>query len=509
MLCQSGQWQEAENYWQNHFEFSQKPIIYWFAGLEIALQRYNQSNLSLVVDELIESVSDKSQLFGILQQLSIRYQYQQARKLLSYIAERQLYESAMLNDLGNLAIRLSEYDLASHFYNLMLDNPKTKPIAIYNFAVIERYKGNIAQCEQLLNDCIALQQNMVDAWYTLSHLKTWTDDDNHIDTLMQLSMDFSITGIAKAQIHYALAKELEDTEEYVDAFREMQRGGAKVKQLTNYDIQEDLAFLQAIKNTFGPIESEIADDLTCTPIFICGLPRTGSTLLERLLMAHSDIDSAGELNQFADLFIHQAQESFTQRSLSRPEMVSKSIELNLPELGERYLNSLDPQCTNKPYMIDKMPQNSVFVGLIRRALPAAKIILLERDHRDTCLAIYKQIFQGIYDFSYDLDDCGQYVAAMYDLMAHWQNSYPSHVHTVKYEELIENTEQVMTSIMEFLALPLQQACLSTQSSAAVSTTASATQVRQKIHSRSIGNWRKYAEQLVPLEQWLTDNNSTR
>mgnify|MGYP001185219723 FL=1 len=184
-------------------------------------------------------------------------------------------------------------------------------------------------------------------------------------------------------------------------------------------------------------------------------------------------------------------------------MVSLSTTINLNILKENYLVKSAPKNFDGQYFIDKFPLNFLYIGLIHRALPNAKIINLSRHPMASCLAMYQQQFRDIYPFSYNLEDLGRYYSAYYRLINHWKSILPGTIHTVSYENLVQDTEAQTRRVLEFCGLSWEPQCLKFYENKAPSTTASATQIRQPIYSRSLSRWRKYTDHLEELTQTLT------
>jgi hypothetical protein len=190
------------------------------------------------------------------------------------------------------------------------------------------------------------------------------------------------------------------------------------------------------------------------------------------------------------------------RKMSRDEMVVASADLDFAALGDAYLQSTRPLTGRTPRFVDKMPLNFLYVGLIRLALPNAKIIHLQRDAMDTCYAIYKQLFVDAYPFSYRLEELAQYYVGYRQLMEHWNAVLPGVVHTVHYEALVADLESESRRLLNFCGLEWQSQCLQFHKNPDASTTASTAQIRRPIYSSSIGKWRNYEQQLQPVADIL-------
>jgi hypothetical protein len=243
---------------------------------------------------------------------------------------------------------------------------------------------------------------------------------------------------------------------------------------------------------------------TGEPIFIIGLPRTGTTLAERILASHSEVFAAGELNNFAMRMMQQVRKKTGTQNLSRQALVKKSAELDSKDLGQAYLDSTRPLTGHSPHFVDKMPLNFLYAGLIHMALPQARIIHMVRNPMDSCYAIYKRLFQDAYPWSYDLDEIAAYFLAYRRLMAHWDEAMPGVIYRLAYEDLVTDPENTARELLRFCSLPWQPQCLRFDENKAATTTASASQVRQPVYTSSVQRWRDYKQQLAPLAAKLRD-----
>jgi hypothetical protein len=271
-----------------------------------------------------------------------------------------------------------------------------------------------------------------------------------------------------------------------------------------YDVATDLAILAKIREVYAAslFDGRIEGFDCADPIFIIGMPRTGTTLVERLLGSHSQVCAAGELNEFALELVRLARQLPGPTPTSRLDFVAATAGLDFRALGEGYVRRTRAMRDDRPFFIDKLPFNFLYAGLIHLALPRAKIISLRRHPLDTCYAVYKQLFKDAYPFSYDLDELGRYYIAYDELMRHWHSVMPGVIHTVAYEALVADLEGETRRLLDHCGLAWEEACLHFHRNSRASTTASAVQVRQPIYDTSIGKWRHYARQLEPLRASL-------
>jgi hypothetical protein len=303
----------------------------------------------------------------------------------------------------------------------------------------------------------------------------------------------------------SLAKEYEDLGRFPEAFGHYVRGKAAAGADNAYTIAKDERLFAAITDSFPDAPSTAQGYPTEEPIFIIGMPRSGTTLVERIISSHPDVYSAGELLNFPMAM------KFLSGSRTAPlidlETVERSRELDWEALGKTYLGSTRPATGHTARFVDKLPHNFLYAGHIARALPKARIVCLRRDPMDTCLSNFRQLFapkSPYFDYSFDLLDTGRYYVLFDRLMAHWQKVLPGRILEVNYEALVEDQEQHSRHLIDFCGLEWNDACLRFEENPSPVATASAVQVRAPMYRNAVKRWKKYGEQLDPLRQLLID-----
>ena len=267
----------------------------------------------------------------------------------------------------------------------------------------------------------------------------------------------------------------------------------------NYDIRSDEALFHSIMRSFTKeaiSRCQVSAETSSRPIFIVGMPRSGTTLVEKILATHSDVFGAGELDYVFSLGTSLFLSAATNYEFQALDTYDRGL---FETVGKTYLNKLSLLNRDAPRVTDKMPFNMMMIGIIRMALPNAKIIHCVRDPRDTCLSIYKQNFTTAnYRFAYNLKTVAQFHNLYSNLMSHWHEVLPGCIYDINYESLTRNPEQQIRQLLSYCDLEFQENCLHFQKSEAVVTTASAFQVRQPMYTSSVGLWRKYGQFLDPL-----------
>jgi tetratricopeptide (TPR) repeat protein len=312
----------------------------------------------------------------------------------------------------------------------------------YNMACLQRSLGELDSAEQNFDRSISLNPSDYEAYKIRSELRAQTREDNHIPALEKVLENGVENPRGKTQICYALAKELEDLCEHERSFGYLKMGAQTRRRHMQYNLGRDLNTMAAIQQTFHAdlFKKPPEGDDNSEAIFILGMPRTGTTLVERILASHSQVFAAGELTNFAVQMMGLLRKQAENQTQVREKLVELSANLDFGVLGRAYVESTRPFTGHTERFIDKLPLNYLYVGLIHLALPSAKIVNLKRHPLDTCYAIYKQLFVDAYPFSYDLEELGQYYVAYQQLMDHWNLVLPGIVHTVEYENLVTDFE---------------------------------------------------------------------
>ncbi|MCW5571721.1 MAG: sulfotransferase [Steroidobacteraceae bacterium] len=368
---------------------------------------------------------------------------------------------------------------------------------LYNLAAAEIALGRLADAEARLDQVIARNPSDYDAYYNRATLRRQTPLRNHV---AQLETTLSKAGTrGEVPLCYALAKELEDLGEHARAFRYLARGAAARRRQLSYRVEHDLETLDAIIANFDAalLAKRPSRATPDGPIFVIGLPRSGTTLVDRILSSHPQVESFGELNDLP-LAVMQAAGA----APDRLTLVRQSAHCDHAALGRDYLARVDGYGRTKPRFVDKTPLNLLYLGLIALALPGARVVHLCRDPLDACYAMYKTLFRMGYPFSYDFTDLARYYAGYERLMQHWRKVLPGGFHELQYEALVASQETTTRTLLEACGLDFDPACLAFHENPAAVATASAAQVREPLHARSVGALRHYAAELAPLREAL-------
>ena len=428
-------------------------------------------------------------------------QVDKAIKTLEKLESVAASDAQAQQQIGQFYTSMEDHEGAYRVYSRAVALKPNDSQALYNLSTAASSLGKMAEAEDLLNKVIAIKPNDYDAYYNRAALRKQTSNNNHIDALETVIKDCTDQR-GLAQVGYALSKELEDIGEYDRSIAHLITGAAARHKGLSYDVQGDVDTMQAIAKVHGAdfctdIHSSDTAKNGIGPVFILGLPRSGTTLVDRILSSHSQVESLGEVNDFVMSFMKAAG-----TVKDKMDLLDKSKSLDFEGLGEAYLTSTAARGINAPVLIDKTPANFLYIGLIAKALPSAKIIHLKRSPMDSCYAMYKTLFRMGYPFSYDMNDLADYYAAYVKLMDHWHTVLPGRIHDVSYSDLVANQEEQSRRLVTACGLKWEEGCLNFHENAAPSATASAAQIRQPIYSSSVEKWRNYATALAPLQTAL-------
>lgn len=372
-------------------------------------------------------------------------------------------------------------------------------------ASVYRFLGDVGRAEAACDAAIRLDPEDCETIGLRSSLRTVKPDDNHVDELRAREARGTKSWRGAVHLAYALAKELEDLGQYPESFACLRRGAGIKRRHTRYDLADDLRIFPALRAAF-PAERMAAGGETHetrAPIFVVGMPRTGSTLVERIISSHPDVQSLGELNSLSVVMMRQVRAGAGGAPIDRLRLPQLAAALPMSPLAEAYLQDVAPLRDGRARFIDKLPLNSLNIGLIHLAMPGAAIVHVVRDPLDACYAMFKYLFRNGYPFSYDLEELGAYYAAYHSLMAHWRTVLPAgRIHDIRYEDVVADVEAEARRLIAHLGLSWDPRCAAFHDNRNPSMTGSASQVRRPVYGTSIGQWRRFEKELEPLRRTL-------
>ncbi|WP_017670355.1 tetratricopeptide repeat-containing sulfotransferase family protein [Blastomonas sp. AAP53] len=430
-----------------------------------------------------------------------------AAKILAQ-AETALPADALSRDtMGCVYARLGDHAAAlAHFEEAVRLRPNDTEYR-YNVAVTLNFLGRTPAAEAALEALIAQAPDHARAHHLLASLQKQSADRNHVARLGQ-SFARAEQGRDRLLLGYALAKELEDVGEPDQALDILCTANGEHRRALTYDFAQDAANFDAIEAAWPRLntapQAQESDD---APVFIIGMPRTGTTLVDRILTSHPAMESAGEL-QAMPLAVKMAAATHS-RNVLDPETIEAATRADMAAIGRDYMaraqhHRRDPALR----FTDKFPGNFQYAGFIARALPSAKIVCLRRHPMDTVLANFRNLFavsSRYYDYSYDLLDIAAYYVRFDRLMALWARELPGRVLELQYEDLIADQQGQTERLLDHCGLDWSDDCLDFHANSAPVSTPSAAQVRRPIYSDSVARWKRHAEVLEPVRRFFEDH----
>lgn len=396
---------------------------------------------------------------------------------------------ATLDALGAIFGLLGLHERAKGFFRRAVASRGDVPQYLFNLAATERMTGALSEAEAHCNAAIKLDRQYALAHYLRSDLRIQTADQNHIAEMATLIAD-GLTPQSEVMLRFALGKECEDLGLHGRAFDHVEAGCDMHRRSLTYDHAAAIAEIDRIIATHARswIAAAPTGYASAAPVFVAGLPRTGTTLVERIIASHPEMTSVGETGSFA----------------AEMNRAMKAASPDPADMGKRYIDSVTAfRVPPNKRFVDKTLQNYLCCGLIHVALPAAKIILVQRRPMDACWAIYKAHFQGKFQFAYDQIELAEYFLAYRRLSRHWRTTLPAHaLLEISYEDMVANQSAASRRLINFIGLSWHDEVLRFHQSPAPSATASAVQVRRPIYSSSVGKWRNHAGRLAPLRARL-------
>lgn len=403
--------------------------------------------------------------------------------------------------LGMIHSLQGDQEGASLWFGKAVSGDPDNPVFLVNRANNDMYRGDLDVAEQGLRRALAIDPENPHAHWVFSGLRRARDHE-HIDTLQQLLAARNRPPQHTAFLCYALGKEFEDLEEWDEAFDAFARGAAARRLTFDFDEQAEARMFAAMSGIYTAdwLAGRETGHESDAPIFIVGQPRTGTTLIERIVTSHSAVHSAGELRQFGNSVRRLTR--YTGAGRFSEQLVRRAADLPSRPLGEAYLDAASSVRGDRPRFVDKLPPNYIYLPLILAALPQSRIVHVRRGPMDACFASFKQLFADAYKHSYEQREMARHHARYFHLMRHYREQFGDRFMEIAYEDVASDLEPNARALIDYLGLPWEESCLQFHEQQGAVTTASSVQVREPAHTRSIGRWKRYENQLHPMLEEL-------
>lgn len=436
-----------------------------------------------------------------------RHKYAQAHAQIETLLALDPTNPAYRELAATTAVGLGDHDLAITIYRgLLEDAPGSADIQLWLGHALKTI-GSVPEAIEAYRAAAEARPDFGDAYWSLANLKTYRFDDAELTRMRDAEAAPTTATVDGVHLCFALGKALEDRADYAESWRYYARGNALQRSESRYrpEIIETNTAQQrdvSTRHFFAAREGwGVADP---DPIFILGLPRSGSTLIEQILASHSQVEGTQELPDIQRIVLElQGRDP----DLDHPRYPNALLDMTREDfraLGQRYLDDTRAYRTGLPFFIDKMPNNFRHVGLIKLMLPHARIIDARRDPMSCCFSNLKQLFARGQEFSYSIDDIARYYRTYLDLMAHWDEALPGHVLRVQHEDVIDDLEGSVRRILDHCGLAFEPACVEFHTNKRSVRTPSSEQVRRPIFRDGLDQWRAFEGQLSPLRNALGD-----
>ena len=417
----------------------------------------------------------------------------EAEEVIARAAQLEPGGADAYDGLAFVSLSLDHHERANTFYRRATELAPGTARHWYNLACSERSFGRLKEAEDLCDRCIALDARQYRTYLLRSELRVQAPASNHIEELHALLAPPDLDVGARAFLGYALAKELDDVGEVDEAFRWFCTAAQARRSQLRYDIAGDEVKLGRIAEVFPRDTAAGGGQRGSNWLFVMGLPRSGTTLVERILGGLAGVRSNGETDHFSRALNEGAAGSgdmFERAARADPRVVAANYERR----ARRHPADVR--------VIDKLPTNYLYAGAIHRALPGAPLLLVRRTPLDSCFAMFRTLFGDAYPFTYDWDELARYYAAYDRLVVHWRSVLGDALYEIVYEDLVREPQQIGAAVAARCGLPWSPAALEIQKNQSVSLTASAAQVRRPVYGSSSGRWRRYRRHLTPLIEAL-------
>ncbi len=465
----------------------------------------NQGNFLKAKNNFINGLKLDPNNISLMNNLAMAYknllQYDLAEELYSKIlSTNDKYINAYVN-LGNLKRDLNKFDEAIKLYEKALSLSDKNSIIYYSLALAHQGLGNFEKSIEFSKKTLNLDKNFTRADHLISQSTKYTKNNSHYLSLKEKLDTTFKKGFEKIDLYFSLSKAEEDIGNIKESIKYLLEGNRLKKDLINYDVNLEIGLFKKMKETFDKYKDDNFDkNKNAEVIFILGMPRSGTSLVEQIITSHSNVFGGGELpilSNIVKLNFITDKDTFVD---NLKEIIEDPLTINKLRLD--YLKYIRNFKFNEKFITDKAPLNFRWIGFIKTLFPNAKIIHCTRDPKNNCLSMFKNLFEGGLNFTYDQNDLVKYYKSYKDLMNFWNTKFSNSIFEVKYENLISNNEKVIKEIIKFCNLDWEDNCLNYHNNKTPIKTMSTAQARKPIYKTSLNQFEKYKEYLKILEEKL-------
>tara|TARA_B100000212_G_scaffold342552_1_gene330539 strand:+ start:5238 stop:7196 length:1959 start_codon:yes stop_codon:yes gene_type:complete len=428
-------------------------------------------------------------------------QLDKAKKSFQNILKMDPENGLIWAELGTVLNKLANYKDGRDAYLKSIELKPDSPRVYLSLGHVYKTMGDIENSIESYKETIKHNNLSGEAYWSLANLKTYKFTNNEIEE-MEKALKSEMSDIEKCQMYFALGKAYEVEKDFDNSFKNYSKGNKIKKDESEYssmDTTDNTSKVIQFFNEKRLMQLSSSKTLDRDPIFVLGMPRSGSTLIDQIISSHSMVDGTQELPNIIKIAA-----DLKRKNNLYPEILDEIDEDEITELGEKYLNGTRWARDSAPYFIDKMPNNFIHIGLIKTILPNAKIIDTRRDAMDTCFSCFKQFFARGQLFTYSLEDLGKYYSDYIKAMNHWHKVFGDQIYTVRYDNVINDTENTIKELIQYCELPFENECLEFYKSSRPVKTPSAEQVRQPIYKSGLNYWKNFEEHLQPLKKIIDE-----
>jgi len=474
----------------------------------IGMQRDVLDDAQLLLEGVLEIAPDyRAARFDYAQVLSGRHMHQAAQEQVSRLLAADATDRNYRTLYATTCVGLGQHERAIELYRGLLAGALQPADLHLSIAHSLKTLGRREEAIQAYREAAQARVGYGDAYWSLANLKTYRFEDTELDAMRTAETAPAVAVPDRYHLCFALGKALEDREEYAESFTYYERGNALKRAASRYrpEVLEQNTRLQievCTRELFARNRGSGAPDND--PIFIVGLPRSGSTLIEQILASHSAVEGTQELADIPRIVVDLQGRDWNPAEPRYPAVLAQLSAQQLQRLGAKYLDDTRAYRTGKARFIDKMPNNFRHIGLLQLILPNAKIIDARREPMACCFGNLKQLFAHGQEFAYSIEDIARYYRTYLELMRHWDAVLPAQVLRIQHEDLVDDLEGNVRRLLEYCELDFEPACLDFHKTERSVRTASSEQVRQPIYREGLDQWRHYEPWLGPLRAALGD-----